>query len=79
MFISTTPDISSAFPAKALRELNGFSYVPVMCMKEMDVPNSLERCIRMMVHVNTQRGQMEIKHVYLEGATHLRSDMTETS
>ena len=74
-FISTTEDINAAFPAKALRKFEGWMYVPVMCMREMPVPNSLEMCIRIMMHVNTDKPQEEIVHVYLRGATVLRPDL----
>ncbi len=76
VFISVTDDITDAFPAKALRSLEGWSYVPVMCMKEISVSNALEKCIRVMMHVNTAKSQQEINHVYLEGAVVLRPDLT---
>ncbi|WP_445492204.1 chorismate mutase [Niallia sp. 03133] len=74
-FVSVTDDITAAFPAKVIRLQEGWSYVPVMCMKEMDVPFSLEKCIRVMFHVNTDVSQKEIKHVYLEKAIQLRPDL----
>jgi chorismate mutase len=74
-FISVTDDITEAFPARALRSLDGWSYVPVMCMKEITVRSSLKKCIRVMLHVNTTKSQQEIKHVYLEGAVSLRPDL----
>ncbi len=55
VFISTTEDINAAFPAKALRKFEGWTYVPVMCMQEIPVPNSLKMCIRIMMHVNTDK------------------------
>jgi len=75
VFISTTEDIDAAFPAKAIREFDGWTYVPVMCMREMPVPNSLSMCIRIMMHVNTEIPQQEIHHVYLNGAKVLRPDL----
>ena len=51
--ISTTPDIKSAFPAKSVRLMEGWQYVPIMCMHEMDVPGALPLCIRVLMHVNT--------------------------
>ncbi len=74
-FISTTEDINAGFPAKALREFPGWTYVPVMCMQEMPVPNSLKMCVRIMMHVNTNKTQEEIVHVYLNEATVLRPDL----
>jgi chorismate mutase len=75
VFISTTADIDAAFPAKALRKLEGWTFVPVMCMQEMPVPNSLKMCVRIMMHVNTTQSQEEIIHVYLKGAKILRPDL----
>lgn len=79
IFISVTDDINAAFPAKALRLFTGWSYVPVMCMREILVPQSLESCIRVMIHINTSKSQKEIHHVYLEGAIQLRPDLLRES
>lgn len=75
IFISTTEDIDAAFPAKALRKFPDWKYVPVMCMREMPVPESLKKCIRVMFHLNTDKDQSEIVHVYLKGARVLRPDL----
>lgn len=75
--ISTTPDIHSAFPAKSVRTLEGWQFVPIMCMHEMDVPGALPLCIRVLLHVNTTIPQQEIQHVYLEDAVKLRPDLVK--
>lgn len=75
VFFSVTEDVTEAFPAKALRNIEGWTYVPVMCMKEIPVPSSLEKCIRVMVHANTEASQEEVKHIYLEDAVKLRPDL----
>ena len=46
--------LKSAFPAKAVRTIEGWKYVPVMCTNEMDVPGALPLCIRVLMHVNTE-------------------------
>lgn len=79
VIISTTTDISSAFPAKAVRTIDEWTYVPVMCTHEMDVPGSMPLCIRVMMHVNTELSQQEIHHVYLNEAMKLRPDLTAKS
>ncbi len=79
VIISTTTDISSAFPAKAVRTIEEWNYVPVMCTHEMDVPGSMPLCIRVMMHVNTESGQKEIHHVYLNEAKKLRPDLSAKS
>lgn len=77
MFISATNDLNAAFPAKSLRQLPGFTYVPVMCMTEIDVPNSLKRCIRVMMVVNTSVEQRQIRHVFQNEAIKLRPDLVQ--
>lgn len=75
VFISVTDDLDTVFPAKALRSIEGWRYVPVTCMQEVPVKGSLRKCIRAMVHVNTSKSQKDIKHIYLERATALRPDL----
>ena len=79
VFISATDDVTAGFPAKALRRFPGWTYVPVMCMQEMHVPNSLKYCVRVMMHVNTDKTQKEIVHIYLKDAQTLRPDLNEPS
>ncbi|WP_264189764.1 chorismate mutase [Bacillus carboniphilus] len=77
LFISVTSDLSASFPAKALRQLEGYQFVPVMCMKEIDVKDSMPMCIRMMMHINTTMDQVDIHHVYLKEAVGLRPDLID--
>ena len=76
MVFTLTNDLNAVFPAVAAREL-GFNDISLMCMKEIDVPGSLEQCIRIMVHFNTDKRNSEIKHVYLKGAKVLRPDISK--
>jgi chorismate mutase len=78
VLISVTEDLTAAFPAAALRNIEGWAYVPVMCMREIPVPNSLPYCIRVMMTVNTTRSQEEICHIYLKNAVQLRPDLSLT-
>ena len=75
VIVSATRDITSAFPAKAVRSLPGWKYVPVMSTNEMDVPGALPLCIRVMMHINSSMTQKEIEHVYLNDAIKLRPDL----
>jgi chorismate mutase len=75
--ISTTPDITSAFPAKAVRTMEGWEYVPTMCMHEMNVPNALPLCIRVLMHANIETPQKDVQHVYLNNAVQLRPDLVK--
>ncbi|MDL4840805.1 chorismate mutase [Aquibacillus rhizosphaerae] len=77
VLISVTSDIDATFPASALRLIDGWMYVPVMCTKEIEVPGSLEKCIRVMMTANTKIGQKEIIHVYHHEAKKLRPDLTK--
>ncbi|WP_163537654.1 chorismate mutase [Gracilibacillus sp. YIM 98692] len=77
VLISVTPDLNATFPAKALRMIDGWKYVPVMCMPEIDVPGSLPQCIRIMMTVNTNISQENIEHIYLNDAIQLRPDLAE--
>ncbi|KAB7672933.1 chorismate mutase [Bacillus sp. B1-b2] len=75
VFLSVTDDIDATFPAKVIRMQENWTYVPVMCMKEIAVPNGLDKCIRIMMHWNTDVSQQEIQHIYLEKAEQLRPDL----
>src|SRR5688572_6884932 len=71
---TTTPDLNAEFPALAARQL-GWLEVPLLCGHEIQVPGSLSRCIRVMVHWNTEKPQNEIRHTYIHGAKALRPDL----
>ncbi len=77
VFISVTEEIDAVFPAKALREFVGWTFVPVMCMREVPVQNSLPKCIRIMMVVHTSLMQEEIHHVFQNEAIQLRPDLVE--
>lgn len=77
ILISVTEDLNAGFPAAVIRQLEGWQYVPVMCMQEIPVPNSLEKCIRIMMTINTSVAQKDIQHVYLNDAVSLRPDLQE--
>jgi chorismate mutase len=73
---SVTSDLNAEFPALAARQL-GWLDVPLLCTYEVDVPGSLRRCIRIMIHWNTDVPQHEIRHVYIKEATRLRPDLSK--
>lgn len=75
VLISTTTDVKSTFPAKAVRSIDGWKYVPVMCTHEMDVPGGLPLCIRILMHVNCDVSQKEVIHIYQNDAVQLRPDL----
>jgi chorismate mutase len=70
---TTTSDLDAEFPALAARQL-GWLDAALMCQNELDVPGSLRRCIRILIHWNTDKSSQEIVHVYIKGAANLRPD-----
>ena len=73
VIFTTTPDVTSAFPAMAARQL-GWLDVPLLCTHEMSVPGSLQKCIRILLYWNTDKRQSEVQHAYLRDARSLRPD-----
>lgn len=76
VLFTATPDLTSDFPAASAREM-GLGIVPLICAVEINVPNSLPRTIRALVHCNTDMPASEISHVYLRGASVLRKDIAQ--
>jgi chorismate mutase len=75
---TVTPDLRAEFPAAAARRM-GWTMVPLLNFTEIGVPGRLARCIRVLVHVNTERTQSEMVHVYLREAVALRPDLVSRS
>ena len=73
---SATVDLDCAFPALAARQL-GWIDVPLLCTHEINVPNSLSMCIRILIHWNTDRPQSEIEHIYVKDAVVLRPELSQ--
>lgn len=71
---TTTNDLASCFPAEAARKL-GMTTVPLLCALEIPVPGAMAMCIRILLHVNSDKKPSEIEHVYLREAARLRPDM----
>jgi chorismate mutase len=71
---TTTQDLVSAFPAEAARAM-GMNQVPLLCATEIPVTGSMPRCIRVLLHINSDRTPKEIDHVYLRDAQKLRPDL----
>ena len=73
---TVTGDLNAEFPALAARQL-GWLDVPLLCTHEIDVPNSLRRCVRILIHWNTAKHQSEIVPVYINEAQRLRPDLSQ--
>lgn len=76
VLFTATGDLTAMFPATAARTI-GLGDVPLICARELDIVGSTPRCIRVMMHLYTERDRSELHHVYLEGARALRDDLPE--
>lgn len=77
IIFTTTSDLHAAFPASAAREALGLDDVALLGAVEQDVPDGLPRCIRVLVHCYSARSRTELRHVFLDDAARLRSDLPE--
>ena len=73
---TATEDIHSMFPATAARAA-GLGDVPLICARELDVAGGTPLCVRVLMHLVTERSRTELHHVYLEGARNLRDDLPD--
>ncbi|HVF32458.1 MAG TPA: chorismate mutase [Acidimicrobiales bacterium] len=76
ILFTATDDIHSMFPALAAREM-GFGDVPLICARELEIVGGTPMCVRIMMHITTEKARDELHHVYLEGAKGLRDDLPE--
>lgn len=76
IIFTATGDIHSAFPAEAARDA-GFTHVPLLCTRELEIDGSVQRCIRVLIHAYTARDAHSLRHVYLHDARQLRTDLPE--
>lgn len=74
ILFTATDDIHSTFPAVGARKV-GLGDVPLICARELGIEGGTPRCLRIMMHLSTERTRAELHHVYLEGAVHLRDDL----
>ena len=74
ILFTATDDIHSTFPATGARKA-GMGDVPLICARELDVVGGTPRCVRVLMHLTTERSRAELHHVYLEGAVGLRDDL----
>jgi chorismate mutase len=76
IIFTATPDLTSEFPAVAARKI-GLGNVPLLCSVEVNVPQSLPRVVRILLHAQLDRQLSEVRHIYLRGATVLRKDLAQ--
>lgn len=76
VIFTATDDVHAMFPATAARTF-GLGDVPLLCARELDITGGTPRCLRVLLHLSTDRSRAELHHVYLEGARGLRDDLPE--
>lgn len=76
IFFTATRDLDEVYPAKAARDM-GLTNCSLLCSQEMYVKNSLTKCIRVMMLVNSLKTQREVKNIYLKDAIKLRPDLVD--
>jgi chorismate mutase len=76
IIFTATDDLTAEFPATAARVL-GLGDVPLLCARELGIGHGMPRCVRVLMHLYTERTRAEMHHVYLEGARALRDDLPE--
>lgn len=76
IIFTTTEDLNCAFPASSAREL-GLGDVPLLCSKEIDVPNAPELVVRILIHTYSEIARKDVSHIYLRGAEVLRQDLAQ--
>ena len=76
LVFTATPDLTSEFPAAAARRI-GISDVPLLCASEIDVRGAIGGCVRVLIHLYTERDRSALRHVYLGRARQLRTDLPE--
>ena len=74
VIFTTTSDLDSIFPAAIARQRPNWNNIPLLDLQQLEIENSLKKCIRILIHLNTPKAQIEMNHCYLRGAKNLRPD-----
>ncbi len=74
ILFTATDDLHATFPAAGARKM-GLGDVPLIRARELDIEGGTPRCLRVLMHLTTERTRAELRHVYLEGAVTLRDDL----
>jgi chorismate mutase len=73
VIFTVTPDLNADFPAYAVRSMEGgWESVPLLCAREVDVPGAMPRLVRILMLVDSDVPQRDVKHVYIGKAAKLR-------
>jgi chorismate mutase len=77
VIFTVTTDLDAVFPAAIARERSQWTNVPLLDLQQMQVRGSLEKCIRVLIYINTAKPQSEMYHSYLRKAENLRPDLPQ--
>ena len=76
IIFTATADIHAEFPAAAARGI-GISDVPLLCAQELEIDGAVGLCVRVLIHLYSEKDPTALHHVYLEGARPLRTDLPQ--
>jgi chorismate mutase len=71
---TATDDLHSMFPATAARPL-GLGDLPLLCARELEIDGATPRCVRILMHIVSERVPQDLRHVYLENARGLNDEL----
>ena len=74
ILFTATDDLHAMFPATAARAL-GLGDLPLLCARELNIEGATPRCVRILMHVTTERVPADLRHVYLHGAKGLNDEL----
>lgn len=75
IIFTMTKDLDAAYPSVAVREILNITDVPLLNFEEKYIAGSLQKCIRVLININTSKEKKDIKHIYLNEAINLRKDL----
>ena len=76
VLFTVTPDLDAVYPARAAREM-GWQETPLICAADMNVPGSLKKCVRVLIHAALDSSLQDVHHIYLGEARSLRPDWSK--
>ena len=77
VIFTVTPDLDKVFPAGVAARKMGIVDVPLLDMSEPEIDGALKKCIRILMHINSDKQNKDMVHAYLRGATVLRPDLVK--
>lgn len=75
IIFTTTRDLDQQYPSVVIRKRFNWTNTPLLNFEEKHIVNSLEKCIRVLIYINTDKEKEDMVHVYLREAQKLRPDL----